>query len=79
VFRFAPELEKEFPWQTTAVEDQQNTRLDFPAEGEIRGLQVDIGISDLSAFTADDTACSSPARRRNSSLPPPPAWARRPS
>jgi hypothetical protein len=57
VFRFALELEKEFPRQVHCeLKVNKNTRLDFPSEGEMRGLQVDIGISDLSAFTADDTA-----------------------
>jgi hypothetical protein len=56
VFRLALELEKEFPRQVHCeLKVDKNTRLDFPSEGEKR-QQVDIGVSDLAGFVADETA-----------------------
>ena len=56
VFRFALELEREFPRQVHCeVKLNTSTRLDFP-EGDEKAQQVDIGISDLTGFAADHTA-----------------------
>jgi hypothetical protein len=56
VFRFALELEKEFPRQVHCeLKVNRSTRLDFP-EGDEKAQQVDIAISDLSDFAAEDTA-----------------------
>jgi hypothetical protein len=57
VFRLALELEKEFPRQVHCeLKVNKNTRLDFPAEGEVGSMQVDIGVSDHSDFVVDDTS-----------------------
>jgi hypothetical protein len=56
VFRFALELEQEFPRQSSLrAQVNRNTRLDFP-DGEEKAQQVDIGVSDLSDFAVDETA-----------------------
>ena len=56
MFRFALELEREFPRQVHCeVKLNTSTRLDFP-EGDEKAQQVDIGISDLTGFAADYTA-----------------------
>jgi hypothetical protein len=56
VFRFALELEKEFPRMVHCeLKVNKNTRLDFP-EGDETAQQVDIGVSDVTGFVGDETA-----------------------
>ena len=56
VYRFALELEKEFPRQVHCeLKVNKNTRLDFPDADE-KAQQVDIGVSDLTGFVGDETA-----------------------
>lgn len=56
VFRYALELEREFPRQVHCeFKVNRNTRLDFP-DGDEKTQKVDIGISDLDGFAGDDTA-----------------------
>ena len=56
VFRLALELEKEFPRQVHCeLKVNRSTRLDFP-EGDEKPQQVDVAVSGLTDFAADDTA-----------------------